>query len=476
MLNSAYLEAGLEFLPVASLAGIEPQALKQAIDVYRQAYARPPYREAFSTEDVLAVFDDIFARNGDLIFGVIEGNVVSLGAGYPVNADGTDGYFLSELAVAPSRQGLGIGRKTLREQCARAVQRQAKFIELRTIAVNEVALGLYRSEGFSVGDGCEVVPNRRVDQAIRLDTRVYLSKTLAPATGVRGKTLRRIAIAYPSGNPTAILFDQLQGGDREQLNSQVMKWWKDTYPQQPELEQCGFVTLPRNPNATARLEMFGGEFCGNAGRSAVALLSGGADNEGLVEISGSPEPLKFSVKEGRVRLQMPDARCRRPSWMPNATQVEWDGMTQLVVTESEATAAATSPRSLLERLLSNDATATEIWAKPAVGVTCFDPTSSRARFCVWVRDVNTMFDETACGSGTAAIAIALANGDALAGDEISERIINVIQPSGDAILSIAKVSGDLWKSEIEGEVKVLYDGGAVLDGARSPRPGMGVLQ
>lgn len=91
----------------------------------------------------------------------------------------------------------------------------------------------------------------------------------------------------------------------------------------------------------------------------------------------------------------------------------------------------------------------------AFGVSCFDQETSKADFCVWVNTVNTIFDETACGSGTSSIGVALAMNqkDSLAQD--------VIQPSGQIIRTLANFDASQSKvvsSSIAGKVDILFDG------------------
>lgn len=263
------------------------------------------------------------------------------------------------------------------------------------------------------------------------------------------RTLKRAAIAYPSGNTTAVVFDQLFDGDRKQLNAQVMRAWQGQSPAQPEIEQCCFVTLPRSQEALARVEMFGSEFCGNAARSAAWLIAKGEDYSGLIEVSGVERPLSFSVKDGEVAVEMPlpeDGELVRT--VAEGVLVQLDGIAQLVVTEPKD---GQTPRQLLTSLLQSNEY--KLTAQPAVGVSYYRQSSEKAEFCVWVKEVDTIFDETACGSGTCAI------GAALAARTKQPVKLKVVQPSGESIRTEAEYAdGTVTKSYISGKVAVLYDG------------------
>lgn len=294
----------------------------------------------------------------------------------------------------------------------------------------------------------------RQDGKVALDERVYLSKPPLELAE-RLKTLKRVAIAYPSGNTTAVVFDQLLDSDRKSLNDKLMQAWKRERRGEPEVEQCCFVTLPQNATAIARVEMFGGEFCGNATRSVAWLVVGGKDYVGLIEVSGVDRPLEFVVKAGEVSVEMPlpeSGQLVTPA--QEGSLVRLDGIAQLVVTE-EGQRERQTPRELLTRLLANNTYG--LANQPAVGVSYYDQTSGKAEFCVWVNAVDTIFDEMACGSGTSAIGITLA----LISKGSAE--LPVIQPSGELITTTATYEvGKISRSQITGKVNVLYDGAMSL--------------
>jgi diaminopimelate epimerase len=264
-------------------------------------------------------------------------------------------------------------------------------------------------------------------------------------------TLKRVAIVYPSGNTTAVVFDQLLDTDRKILNDQVMQAWKRGYPDESKIEQCCFVTLPCSSDAAARVEMFGGEFCGNAARSAAWLITGGKEYTGKLEVSGVDRSLEFTVKNGEVSVEMPLPVSGQFVTQVREGSLVWlDGIMQLVVTQENQRKCQT-PRMLLTRLLSENAY--NLADQPAVGVSYYDQKSGKAEFCVWVNEVDTVFDETACGSGTSAIGVALAT---MRGESVA---LPVIQPSGESIATAAVFEeGTVTKSKIAGAVNVLYDG------------------
>jgi len=289
--------------------------------------------------------------------------------------------------------------------------------------------------------------------SVAISDLLNINETSPAASGESYQQLERVAIVSPSGNTTAVVFDQVSDTDRAVLNNRVMQGWKTARPDLPEVEQCCTVTTPQDPTATGRVEMFGGEFCGNAARSAIWLLTGGKNYIGLIEVSGVDSPLTFKVRNGAVRLEMPvpsTGELVRP--VKEGRLVQLGGIMQLVVTEPQD---SLSPRQLLTSLLQENTY--NLNNQPAVGVTYYDETSGRAEFSVWVKEVNTVFDETACGSGTSAIGIAQL------WPNYSSVSIDVIQPSGEIINTEAIYrAGTRMESYITGTADVLYDGALKL--------------
>lgn len=268
--------------------------------------------------------------------------------------------------------------------------------------------------------------------------------------------LQRMAVAWPSGNPTAILCDQVRSADRKLLNEAIMRSWKAGNPDQPAIEQCCFLTPAAN-EAIARVDMFGGEFCGNATRAAAWLVTGGRDCSGVIDVSGAGRLLGFQVARGEVTAEMPLPAEDPPSMVEEGTLVWLKGIAQLVVTDAGRREAMTSRQVLASLIAANKY---DLAGQPAVGVSYYDPRTSRAAFCVWVRKVGTFFDETACGSGSCAIGVAAA---AKARGAVR---LPVIQPSGDIIKTFADYDSARRRPgspTIAGRVTILYDGGFVAE-------------
>jgi diaminopimelate epimerase len=215
--------------------------------------------------------------------------------------------------------------------------------------------------------------------------------------------------------------------------------------------------MPKDQRAVARVEMFGGEFCGNATRSVIQLITEGKDYQGMIEVSGVNRPLNFNVKDGSIAVEMPlPQNSELATKVAEGMLVQLDGIAQLVVTDSEQQQYR-SPREVLQAILAENKYG--LAEQPAVGITYYNPISNKAEFGVWVKEVNTIFDETACGSGTCAIGIASAL------QTQQNQRLEVIQPSGESITTEAAFdieTGKVVASNIAGKVSVLYDGELAL--------------
>lgn len=108
--------------------------------------------------------------------------------------------------------------------------------------------------------------------------------------------------ADPAGNITAIVESPVQPCDRVALSRKILALGS--------AEQVGFTAEP-NMGGAGRLEMMGGEFCGNAARSFGYLLARERYSTGIhrlpVEISGASAPVPVTVNLDRnlAMAQMP---------------------------------------------------------------------------------------------------------------------------------------------------------------------------
>ena len=114
-----------------------------------------------------------------------------------------------------------------------------------------------------------------------------------------------VVMADPAGNRTAIVRSGVPKGERTKVASAILA--------DPVLkaEQVGFETRPLYGGSLGRLEMAGGEFCGNAARSFGYLL---CSEKGIdhckIEMSGTREQLEVICDPDRetsaAQMPMPE--------------------------------------------------------------------------------------------------------------------------------------------------------------------------
>jgi histidine racemase len=260
--------------------------------------------------------------------------------------------------------------------------------------------------------------------------------------------LSRVVIAYPNGNPTALIFDQESLQYREQINLALTSNAVDS------VEQVGFLVKPNNPSALGRLEMAGGEFCGNGARSAAYLLADKKPCKGLLEVSGTENMLSFEIsKDGFVTLEIPV--YNGPDLFTEVLEgniVALDGIAHLVITSTEY-----FPNSFEDQTLKIHSMALlkkyKLDSLAASGVCYYDIATNKAQFCVFVLSVDTLFSETACGSGTCAIGLAMMKLRSLNSIDLA-----VLQPSGEQIKVSCSLADNRYRANIKGTVSILNDG------------------
>ncbi len=231
-------------------------------------------------------------------------------------------------------------------------------------------------------------------------------------------------------------------------------------------EQAGFIEPPADPRAAARLQMMGGEFCGNAAMSLAAVLArrdglaAGRCEEYLLEVSGAPDLVPCSVRRdgdgwtGTVRMPLPtglgEIDIDTDGGPLRVPIVEMPGISHLILPIRANLREDELRRRIPEwnRALGADALGALGWDEAAAAI---DP-------LVYVPSAGTLVREHGCGSGTAAIGCWLAR---LAGRGVE---VGIRQPGG-TITGRAEVAGHAVTGlSITGRVQILDEGTASVEG------------
>ena len=210
-------------------------------------------------------------------------------------------------------------------------------------------------------------------------------------------------VADPTGNITVLVTSEVASEKRKEV---VLQMFRDV----PTCEQVGFIAPVSR--GRIRLEMMGGEFCGNATISAAAYQASLDDVDAariIVESSGVPDPVEVSVKRnagsdsyvGTLEMSMPamtyyDYNCGDGSTI-KLPVVHLEGISHMLIPQA---------------LLSDEAMTSEIKAiaanfdSPAFGMLKYGKTSDgiNIRPLVYVAGSDTLVWENGCASGSMAVA------------------------------------------------------------------------
>ena len=187
-----------------------------------------------------------------------------------------------------------------------------------------------------------------------------------------------VIICNPTGNITALVPTPTEERLQPEIANQIME-------QEPTVEQVGFVSFGENG---VSLRMAGGEFCGNATMSAAALY--GADTE----VNGLPvtvSPVGNQTFACRVRMPEPVAVSDVVIEGVRLPFVSFGTIAHLIC---EDRTAVPDPEAVLPRWC-------ETLDVPALGI--MFPEGEVLTPLVYVRDVDSLFWESSCASGTAAV-------------------------------------------------------------------------
>lgn len=258
-----------------------------------------------------------------------------------------------------------------------------------------------------------------------------------------------VAVLDPAGNVTAIVCSDVSAAERARVAAQILRL--------PELgiEQVAFLTEPRS-GGEIRLEMMGGEFCGNALRCAgfYQALRTGAQGKSCVfaEISGADgvQPVMADTAEGTASTVMPLPLSVQPAgWADvQVTRVTFAGITHFVID------CAQPDETLVQRAIAAAPEAS------AVGAIFLDRAHGSIKPVVFVRETASCVAENSCASGSVAAAVVLTADFA---DGITE--IGIGQPGGTLEVGVQRADGAATGLSIGGAVRLTQTLTVTLPGA-----------
>lgn len=222
----------------------------------------------------------------------------------------------------------------------------------------------------------------------------------------------------------------------------------------PEAEQVGFWEAPEDPAAAqARLQMMGGEFCGNATMSLGAWLSRenrlpwGEQHQWQLEVSGAAAPVECTVTAVRAGY-LGDVAMPLPEEIGTQSFPLHGKDTPLETVHLPGICHILLPAAMIDR---GEAEALlRLWSarlpEAAVGLLLWEEDACRFTPLVHVKATDTAVWERGCASGTAAVAAALTC------RRRSGQCLSVKQPGGTIAAITGYEAGHLTSLHIHGAV------------------------
>lgn len=227
-------------------------------------------------------------------------------------------------------------------------------------------------------------------------------------------------ILNPGGNKTALV-KSTNFTDKQKclINRLIMEKYF-------EVEQVGFLS-----NETNRLEMAGGEFCMNATRCAVYEYSKEKEKSIEISVSGTNKSLIGRVlNDNKVEIKLDISKNidELIEVQNNFTLVKIDGILIVIFDEEkskEYIRKIKDNEDLAKKELKKFMSKSIQTNKKAIGIMLLEKVSDKIKInpVVWVKDIDTVFYETVCGSGSLATAIYNYY-------NCKEEMLELIQPSG----------------------------------------------
>ena len=255
----------------------------------------------------------------------------------------------------------------------------------------------------------------------------------------------RYLLMDPTGNRTILVETDVPAEFQPFIGEKLMKL-------EPTAEQAGFLSAGNGCDISLR--MAGGEFCGNAAMSAAVycgVRNGLRQGRVTMSVSGEPDPVTAEVKAGadgvwQGCVKMPRPRSVEMVSFPDGQTfplVSFQGIAHVIVEQD-------MPEKEAEQVIRS-------WCAhlhaDALGLMFVNLKEERLKPLVYVPAADTLFWESACGSGTAAV------GAWLASESGKTMSVSLRQPGGGLGIK-AYPDGSLY---LKGTVRCLYEKTAVLE-------------
>ena len=263
----------------------------------------------------------------------------------------------------------------------------------------------------------------------------------------------------PVENMTIFVLDQLPRKDHITISNRLMDY------SNLHAEQVGFIESSKNHTDLIRLQMMGGEFCGNATRSLAAFMvhSQHPEIEKIgskfmvpLEVSGIDEVINCEVEPlEKTNLYMSKIKMPVPLSINKiiiddsgnkvkTIRVDLPGITHFIVNKDKINDKDKYYEIIKSVMAKED--------YDAFGIMYYDYNKNFMEPLVYVRSTESLFWERSCGSGSCALGCALA----FLNKESLEKEIH--QPGGLLKVSVGYENHNINSLYLNGEVEIVSEG------------------
>jgi diaminopimelate epimerase len=267
----------------------------------------------------------------------------------------------------------------------------------------------------------------------------------------------------PVQNMTVFILDQVPRHEQMNVAKKIMNY-KNIFA-----EQVGFIESSNSCNKlyneNIRLQMMGGEFCGNATRSLAALM---VHNEypNIEKLNdGYIVSLEVSGIDGVVKCQVRNSQSRNSYWskidMPlpvsieefnfndngdvlETMKVDFPGITHFIIDDNRV-----KDRDKFYEIVKKEMDRTQY---EAFGIMYYDYKKEFLLPLVHVKATDSLFWERSCASGTSALGVALAH------IEKAPIVKKVKQPGGELEVSATWENDKISNISLNGLVEIVAEG------------------
>jgi len=260
----------------------------------------------------------------------------------------------------------------------------------------------------------------------------------------------------PAENMTIFVLDQISAEYHKEIANKLMNY------NNIHGEQVGFI---QREGSFIRLQMMGGEFCGNATRSLAAYMVYSGYPETKKVDNGYEVELKTSGVEGTIRclvkptdeknvyysqINMPlPLDIKEDSYYYNkeiiyAVKVHLPGITHIIVDANKIE----NEREFFQ-IVKSEMDKSEY---DAFGIMFYDKKNGFLKPLVYVKATDSLYWERSCASGTCALGVALAY------EENKPISKSIHQPGGDLEVHIDWKDGKVDELKLDGPVEIVSEG------------------